>query len=410
MKVIPEPLQLKKKMLQKQLNELWREAVDPEYRQFRQDFVRLRTKFLRKPTSLQENIDPKELKDWTPARLILNLENSGVAWLDLGRTPFTDTTAIRTICRSWQKQNRPRPIWTNLDVLIALKDISPGLKPKGFFFNTWKCGSTLLSKMLCSLDRNLVISESQVIRDAAGLSGFMTGFDKLSESFRIELLQSTVSALGQPRLGVEENYVVRLDRPSMLDLPLIRKAFPETPIIFLYRHPVEVMVSMLTQSRNVIRGLRADHSLVRRRLNSSAIDLNRISPEKSHLLDKILDFSSSNLEIMSDEEFEARSLGLFFEIPTHYLDKKTLVVNYEQLLSASCLSKILDFYQIQVSVAEEETMLKQLKFYAKEDMRDQKYRDDRSEKQKIASNKILDAAEKWAMESYRNLESTKMPI
>ena len=410
MKIITEPLQLKKKTLQKQLDVFWRIAFDPEYRQFRQDFIRLRMKLLREPANLQENLDPKELQGWTPIRLLWYFENPSVAWLDLGQTPFTDTTAIRTICRSWRKQNRPQPVWTNLDTLIALKDISPGLKPKGFFFNTWKCGSTLLSKMICSLERNLVISESQVIRDAAIFSHFLTGSDRASDSFRIELLQSAISALGQPRLGVEENYIVRFDRPSIVDLPLIRRAFPETPIIFLYRHPVEVMVSMLTQNRPILKELKKNSFLFKRRLNSSAIDLNRISPEKAHLLNQILDLSSSDIKAMSYEELEARLLGLFFEMSTHYIDQKTLVVNYDQLLSESCLSKILEFYQIQVSANEKETMLKQLQSYSKEDMRNRKYKDDRAEKQKIASGKMLDSVEKWAMASYRNLERMKMSV
>ena len=53
-----------------------------------------------------------------------------------------------------------------------------------------------------------------------------------------------MSAISQPRNG-EQRLYVKLDAWHTFDLPLLRRAFPDTPWIFLYRNPIEVMVSAM---------------------------------------------------------------------------------------------------------------------------------------------------------------------
>jgi len=406
MEIFTAMLGLKKKAFQKQFTQFSRKLLDSNHRHFWNDFDSLQ-KILSEPKQLEEDIEPEKLKNWTPVRLHLTPKHPSVAWLNLGQTAFTDATAIRAISRSWQNQNKPQPIWTKLEVLTALRKINSGLKPKGFLFNTYKCGSSLLSKMLSSLPRNLVISEDETISAAASASYFMKDSNKFSESFRIELLQSAVSALGQPRLGVEENYIIRFGLSDVINLPFIKKVFPEVPVIFLYRDPVEVIVSHLIEPYNDMKEIRMQSCLVRKRLNSIAVELTQISSEKSqsHLVEQILDFSAAELKKMSAEEFHARSIGIFFEMAVQYFDKKSLAINYNRLLSKSGLHEILDFLQISVSDSEIDTMTKQLKFYSKEDVRKQVYRDDRAEKQKIASKKLRTLVNQWALEPYEKLEN-----
>jgi hypothetical protein len=60
---------------------------------------------------------------------------------------------------------------------------------------------------------------------------------------RIDLLRAVVGALGRDRLGGAGHYIVKLDSWHTLALPLFRLAFPDTPWVFLYRDPVEILVS-----------------------------------------------------------------------------------------------------------------------------------------------------------------------
>ncbi|MCC5669942.1 sulfotransferase [Nostoc sp. CHAB 5784] len=399
---------LRQKALQKKLNHLRRSVFDLNYRHYWQDFNHLQN-ILSNTRQVEEDIEPEKLKGWTPIRLNLSPKSQSVAWLDLGQVSFTDAGLIETIYRSWQLQNKPQPIWTKLDVLTALKDVSQGLKPKGFIFNISKCGSTLLSKMLSSLPRNLIISEPGTIVQAMEYS-FRADNDSFSDSSRIELLEGFVNALGQPRLGIEENYIIRLHPRNTLDLPFIRKVFPEVPWIFLYRDPAEVIISNIINPPEFVTAKTKAPYLVRQKINSSAIDITRMSPEHPHLVKQMLELSASDIARMSTEEYQARGLGILLQIAVQNMDNNALVINYEQLLSESCLCQVLDFFKIKVSDDELANMSAQKQFYSKEFVGKKVYRDDRGDKQKMGSEKLRDAVDKWAMEPYRKLEELKLTV
>ena len=96
--------------------------------------------------------------------------------------------------------------------------------------------------MLASLDHNVVISE------AAPIDAVVRARDArpdLSDDEHGRWLEWIVGALGQCRCGDEVNYFIKLDSWHTLALPLFRRVFPDVPWIFLYRDPVEVLMSQL---------------------------------------------------------------------------------------------------------------------------------------------------------------------
>lgn len=116
-----------------------------------------------------------------------------------------------------------------------------GLAPSGFILHMSRCGSTLLSHMLAALDRALVISEAPAIDDVLYAEQHVPD---LTEDEQIQWLRAVVSALGQPQMG-QDLYFIKLDAWHIHKLPLLHRAFPTTPWIFVYRHPIEVLVSQL---------------------------------------------------------------------------------------------------------------------------------------------------------------------
>lgn len=52
---------------------------------------------------------------------------------------------------------------------------------------------------------------------------------------------------GRPRSGVEQRLFIKLDSWHAMMLPLFMRAFPDVPWVFLYRDPVEVLVSHARQ-------------------------------------------------------------------------------------------------------------------------------------------------------------------
>ena len=108
-----------------------------------------------------------------------------------------------------------------------------------------RCGSTLVSQMLATPAANLVVSEAEPI-DAVVRA--RQARPDLSEDEHALWLTWIIGALGQPR-GGERHYFIKLDSWHTLALPLFRRAFPDVPWIFLYRDPVEVIVSQTDHAR-----------------------------------------------------------------------------------------------------------------------------------------------------------------
>jgi aspartyl/asparaginyl beta-hydroxylase len=116
-----------------------------------------------------------------------------------------------------------------------------GLAPSGFILHMSRCGSTLISRMLAALDRALVISEAPAIDDVLQADVHVPG---VREDEQVQWLRAVVSALGQAQAG-QELYFIKLDAWHIHKLPLLRRAFPTTPWSFVYREPLEVLVSHL---------------------------------------------------------------------------------------------------------------------------------------------------------------------
>ena len=94
--------------------------------------------------------------------------------------------------------------------------------------------------MLAASPSNVVISEAAPIDAIVQLNAH-------DETAKAALLRAMVAVLGQARNPGETRRFVKLDCWHSLDLPLLRRAFPDTPWVFLYRDPVEVMVSHARQ-------------------------------------------------------------------------------------------------------------------------------------------------------------------
>jgi hypothetical protein len=174
-----------------------------------------------------------DLSGWTPYSVRSDGSGTTIRWCYTDGLPFTDPFFEQTIERCLLDPFRLL-FWRETDAaeLAEFAARRPGLAPAGFIFHMSRCGSTLVSQMLAGVPRALVISEAPPI-DAAIRAGSGDG------------LRSIVSALGQRRAAEQETLVVKLDAWAILDLALIRRAFPGVPCVFVYRDPLEVLASQL---------------------------------------------------------------------------------------------------------------------------------------------------------------------
>ena len=181
-----------------------------------------------------------QFADWTPAHIRWEQGSPVVHWCYLGQDRFVEPFFEQTIRRHSRTPFNllPQPA-TPLDTLAALQDADPGLPPTGFIFHMSRCGSTLVAQLLASLPQNIVISEAGPVDAVLHANRYDPS---ITSARQIAWLQALLSAYARPRHG-EQHFYVKFDSWHTLELPLIQAAFPGVPWIFLYRDPVQVLVS-----------------------------------------------------------------------------------------------------------------------------------------------------------------------
>ena len=181
-------------------------------------------------------------RHWLPVAVGAAPEGIAVDWAWVGPEPLRASFYEDEIRRaSALPFNRAFRYRTRLDDLVAHAGDIEGRKPDGFIFHMSRCGSTLVAQMLASLPDAIVISEAAPI-DTVVQRGRCGEPDVATQVLRV-----IITAFGRKRTGDERRYVVKLDAWHSLALPLFRRAFPDVPWVFLYRDPVEVLVSQMRQ-------------------------------------------------------------------------------------------------------------------------------------------------------------------
>ncbi len=178
-----------------------------------------------------------------PARVVWDGGAPTVEWILLGDRPFKEPYFDDTIQAAlYHPFHHAFRRGTSMETLGDLFAPGPAVAPRGFVFHMSRCGSTLVSRMLQSTERNVVLSEPPPIDSV--LRAHIQN-PSLTTEARAEWLGWMVSALGRKRRPVDEAVFVKFDCWSVAEMTVAHRAFPGVPWIFLYRDPVEVLVSHL---------------------------------------------------------------------------------------------------------------------------------------------------------------------
>ena len=317
-----------------------------------------------------------DFRGWAPFGIRREPEGTVVDWCYLGsqplREPFFDQSVRRVRGDLESCKNRV----TSLQTLERILTLSPGLSPAGFIYHMSRCGSTLIAQMLAANGENLVLSEPAIVQAVLGGARDATG----NGEDHVSLLRHIVGALGRRRAGGEKHYFIKLASASIRQLPLIRRAFPETPWIFVYRDPVEVLAAILRQAREMLPPGLAAMGLV--------------------------DGDPASLEQLPPAEFWARVLaGRCSDALRFQSSGKSLLVNYRQL-PALVWESLPDFFGVSYSAEDIERMKSAARFDAKNPSR--LFAADSAARQQAATDRIHELAEQWIMPHYRRLEELRM--
>jgi gluconate kinase len=313
--------------------------------------------------------DATQLDGWIPVRVYWSNGRPTIDWCYLGRRGFTESSFEQTVeaCLRYPANLLFRH-QTSIEVLQQLSETRPGLEPTGFIFHMSRCGSTLISQMLAALSKNIVISEARPI-DSILRAHLRDG--ELTDGERIGWLRWLVSALGQQRLGTERHLFIVFDSWNALELSMVRRAFPDVPWVFLYRDPLEVLVSQIGQrGAETIPGV----------FPASYFGMN-----------------TEAVSFMEPEEYCASVLAALCQAALRQHADGGMLINYRQLpevVGPMCS----EFFGVSCSGAEKETMNTAVASQADVDM-----------KEKV-SERLREAASSLLYPIYEELETARLAI
>ena len=315
--------------------------------------------------------------DWMPIRFFRENGLPMVEWCYMDQRrftePFFDSTVDQCLRLPFNVLFRRQ---TPVESLVELQTTQPGVTPTGLIFHMTRCGSTLISQMLAANPRNIVLSEAVPIDEVL----YDSPADRVvTDSDRISWLRAMVNALGQRRHPPQHRLFVKLDAWHIHHLPLLRAAFPRTPWIFLYRDPLEVMVSQMR--------FRARYLLP--------------MPEYAARFG----IEPNTAWQLPPEEYTARVLASILRAA---LDHRSvtggMLVNYEQLPQAVTTS-ITSHFGVIWSAAETEPMERASQFNAKAPY--MTFEHDRQQKQLAVTDAITASTQRWLTPLYEQLESLR---
>lgn len=181
------------------------------------------------------------LQGWIPIRVYRDTSQWMVDWCYVGQRRFTEPFFEQTVNACLRQPfNQLFRQQTPIETLVELHAQQPGLRPNGFIFHMSRCGSTLIAQLLATLPHTIVLAEAGPIDTILRAPAHDP---TITDEQRRRWLQGVINALGQPLRGNETALVIKFDSWSILDLPLIHGAFPDVPWVFVFRDPVEVLVS-----------------------------------------------------------------------------------------------------------------------------------------------------------------------
>ena len=300
----------------------------------------------------------------------------GLTWMNMSDVEFKEPFFQQTVDRVREEEPwRDANVFTEFDALLQLDQVLPRVHPSGLIFHSSRCGSTLVANACRALDNAIVLSEANPIDKL--IARFITDAvdDPVKESLYSVFIRAAVNALAH---SAGERVFVKFSCCGTSQLERIRRIWPDVPWLFLYRDPVETIVSNMTT------------------VPAWLVD------EDRRILAHITGTTPAAVAEMSLEELCARSIGSFYSTAHGLANDQSMLLNYNQI----SVTNILDFFNVSPSAEELERITSGSRIYSKEVSGAREFVPDAAAKQNSASNRIRQFAQQFAISPYQLLERT----
>jgi hypothetical protein len=280
------------------------------------------------------------LKNWIPFQLDFEAESLLCRWLYVGDKKFTEpffqeTTAL---CKVFKENRKSFRSFSTLESIVAFSENIPSVTPTAFIFHVSRCGSTLLSQLLSLDSQNIVLAEPPIFDEVLREIAFKN--PEISEERADNVLKSVVQFLGQKRTGEEQNFFIKLDSWHICYYEKLRRLYPETPFVFSFRRPDEVIRSQVQQT-----GMHAAPGV--------------IQPE-------LFGFTLTEVLALERPVYIAKVLEKYFEcyLKIFQKDKNVLFINYAAGILTN-LDQIMQFLNLTIAPSIKQQMIERTQFHSK---------------------------------------------
>lgn len=250
---------------------------------------------------MTDSVIGEALKNWIPYRLDKHEDDPKCRWLFLGNETITEPFFADTIakCKKLSQNSQLRRSISNTSVLQEWAVYNETLPPAAIIFHISRCGSTLVSQLLGLNPENIVLSEVPFFDELLRL-GYREKRDISSE------LKAAISFYSNRRNETQKRVYIKTDSWHIHFYQMFRELYPDTPFVFLYRNPAEVL-----RSQQKTRGMHAVPSVV--------------EPE-------IFGFDIESMLQLSLDEYLAHVLEGYFQkmIDIVKTDSKTTAIEYRR--------------------------------------------------------------------------------
>jgi len=279
------------------------------------------------------------------------------------------------------------------------KDEITALDPH-FIFHESRTGSTLLANVLAYSRESLpnrVYSEAGPPLTALKICG--DNYVHCSKETAIQIFKDVIYLMGRIPTGSKSDsphhLFFKMQSIATISIDVVQAAFPDAPWVFVYRDPVEVLVSHL----NIVHVERAKCLQSKRR--------------PQHHIQDFLDRSRLTLKQLSNEEFCAIYLSTICDSALQALnapENKGYAVNYHDALDVLMNDILPTHFNIPLTSNEISRMTDVGKLYSKAREGDFQWTgssEDSERKQEVASDAIHRASDEFLTFCYAQLENMK---
>ncbi|KAL7495354.1 hypothetical protein ACHAWT_004509 [Skeletonema menzelii] len=269
------------------------------------------------------------------------------------------------------------------------------LQLKGVVFHESRCGSTLAANAMMAMNpvKHRVYSESAPPIAAIKACGEL--YEDCSVEASANLLRDVIYMMGRSNDPNEENLFFKFQSITTRNMDTFRKAFPETPWIYLYREPVEVMMSQLDVPQMRMANCVRSHT-------------------RSEMISRFVARSGYQPSDLDDEEWCAIHLATLCESAIKNLndaDGLGMAVNYHKDLVHDFLDTVFPkHFNVPLDQEAIDRVMKVSGTYSKNRGKQGEFKADSEEKEKKASNGIRKASSLFLDPSFHTLQDSRYNI